>query len=197
MGKLTFILGGARSGKSRFAEQLAARCQTVTYLATGQVTDAEMAERIARHRAGRPAHWRTVEEAFHPAAVIDRTGGGVILLDCVSFLVSNHLLRNEQACEENVLRELDALLALGPDVIAVSNEVGMGVVPEHRLGRLFRDVLGRVNQHLAARAEEAFVCWAGIPVEIKRLAAASHGTVASGGVASGGVAPGEGVGNGG
>ena len=188
MGRLTFVLGGARSGKSRFAEQLAARYEAVTYLATGQVTDAEMAERIARHRADRPPHWRTVEEAYRPAAALQAAAavpaaargreaagtpgvGGVVLLDCVSFLVSNHLLRDEAACEAAVLHELGALLDLETDVIAVSNEVGMGVVPEHRLGRLFRDVLGRVNQHLAAQAEQVYVCWAGIPVEIKRLAA--------------------------
>lgn len=188
MGRLTLVLGGVRSGKSRFAEQLAARYDAVTYLATGQVTDDEMAERVARHRADRPPHWRTVEEAYRPAAALQAAGvvpatargaeaagpagpGGVILLDCVSFLVSNHLLRDAAACESAVFQEIEALLGLETDVIAVSNEVGMGVVPEHRLGRLFRDVLGRVNQHLAARAQRVYVCWAGIPVEIKRLAA--------------------------
>lgn len=188
MGRLTFVLGGARSGKSRFAEQLAARYEAVTYLATGQVTDDEMAERVARHRADRPPHWRTVEEAYHPASALLAAGvvpaaargreaantqglRSVVLLDCVSFLVSNHLLRDETACERAALQEIDALLGLETDVIAVSNEVGMGVVPEYRLGRLFRDVLGRVNQHLAARAQQVYVCWAGIPVDIKRLAA--------------------------
>ncbi|HEY8348140.1 MAG TPA: bifunctional adenosylcobinamide kinase/adenosylcobinamide-phosphate guanylyltransferase [Symbiobacteriaceae bacterium] len=171
MGKLTLILGGARSGKSRFAEALASRYDTVTYLATGVVTDPEMAERVARHRATRPAHWRTVEEPYHPAAAV-RDARGVVLLDCVTFLVSNHLLRDEAGGEQAALAELEALLTLEADVIAVSNEVGMGVVPEYPLGRLFRDAVGRANQFLAARAEQVFVCFAGIPVEIKRLAAA-------------------------
>jgi adenosylcobinamide kinase / adenosylcobinamide-phosphate guanylyltransferase len=169
VGQLTLVLGGARSGKSRYAEHLASRYAEVTYLATGQVTDAEMAERIARHRADRPVHWRTVEEGFHPAEAVagDR---GLILLDCVSFLVTNHLLRDEAGCEAAVMAELEALCRLEADVIAVSNEVGMGVVPEYPLGRLFRDVLGRANQYLAARAGRVFVCWAGIPVDVKRLA---------------------------
>ncbi len=169
LGRLILVLGGARSGKSRYAERLAACYDTVTYLATGAVTDAEMADRIARHRAERPAHWRTVEEGYHPAAAV-RDVRGVVLLDCVSFLASNHLLRDEEGCEEALMKELEALADLDADVIAVSNEVGMGVVPEHRLGRLFRDVLGRANQYLAARAEQVFVCFAGIPVDVKRLA---------------------------
>lgn len=168
MATLTLVLGGARSGKSRFAEHLAAQHQTVTYLATGQVTDAEMAERIAHHRAQRPPQWRTIEDGFSPATAL-AGATGCVLLDCVSFLVANHLLRDEAGCEESVRRELDALLALDIDLIAVSNEVGQGVVPEYKLGRLFRDVLGRANQHLAARADKVYVCWAGIPVDIKKL----------------------------
>lgn len=171
MGQLTLVLGGARSGKSRHAERLAAAgWAAVTYLAPGQVTDAEMAERIAMHRASRPGDWPTVEEGYHPAAAV-AGARGVVLLDCVSFLVSNHLLRDEEGCEAAVMAELAALCELEADVIAVSNEVGMGLVPEYKLGRIFRDVLGRANQYLAARADQVFVCWAGIPVDIKRLAA--------------------------
>lgn len=177
MSNLTLVLGGARSGKSRFAERLAAVYDEVIYLATGRVTDPEMADRVARHKADRPAHWLTVEEGLRPAgalAALPPAGAGkrrVVLLDCVSFLVSNHLLDDEEASEEAVLPELDALLALGVDIIAVSNEVGQGVVPEYKLGRQFRDMLGRANQHLAARAAAVFVCFAGIPVDVKRLAA--------------------------
>lgn len=168
MGKLILVLGGARSGKSSFAERLAARYDSVTYLATGQVTDQEMAQRIARHQAQRPSSWQTVEEGYHPAAAL-RRARGVVLLDCVTFLISNHLLQDESRCEETVLAELEALLHLEVDVIAVSNEVGLGVVPEHHLARVFRDVQGRVNQFLASRAEKVYVCWAGIPVDVKRL----------------------------
>lgn len=174
LSRLTLILGGARSGKSRFAEQLARQYEEVTYLATGQVTDDEMADRIARHRAVRPASWRTVEEAFSPAAAISAAGvsGGAVLLDCVSFLVSNHLLNDESGCEPNVLAELDAVCALPLDLICVSNEVGMSVVPEYKLGRQFRDILGRANQYLAARADHVYICFAGLPVDVRRLATA-------------------------
>lgn len=177
MGKLTLVLGGARSGKSRYAEQLASRYEQVVYLATGQVTDEEMAERVRRHQADRPAHWLTVEEGYAPAAALTGVAkeGGVVLLDCISFLVSNHLLRDEHGCEEAIMAELAALCALDRDIIAVSNEVGQGVVPEYKLGRQFRDLLGRANQYLAARAGQVFVCFAGIPVDVKRLAAEVSG----------------------
>jgi len=173
MGVLTLVLGGARSGKSRYAERLAGRYDRVVYLATGQVTDDEMAERIARHQADRPAHWVTVEEGYAPAAALSRTDlrGAVVLLDCVSFLASNHLLQDEAGCEAALMRELAALFQLDVDLIAVSNEVGLSVVPEYKLGRLYRDLLGRANQYLASRAERVFLCFAGIPVDIKRLRA--------------------------
>lgn len=180
MRSLTFLLGGARSGKSRLAEALAAQAEETVYLATGLITDAEMAERIARHQADRPAAWRTVEEGYHPAAALTAAGvapGATVLLDCLSFLVSNHLLRDEEGCEAAVTAELEALLSLDQHLIIVSNEVGMSVVPEYRLGRRFRDALGRANQSVAGRAERVYVCWAGIPVDIKRLAAevTAHG----------------------
>ena len=178
MRSLTFLLGGARSGKSRIAEALAGQSAQVLYLATGMANDAEMAERIARHQADRPPAWVTVEEGYSPAAALQAVAPGTtVLLDCLSFLVTNHLLQEEATCEAAVRDELDALLALDLHLIIVSNEVGMSVVPEYKLGRLFRDALGRANQYVAARAERVYVCWAGIPVDIKQLAAevAPHG----------------------
>lgn len=175
---MTLVLGGARSGKSRFAEGLARRSgQPVVYLATGTPGDAEMADRIARHRAARPPEWTTVEEPLDPArGYAALTGPGVLLVDCIGFLVTNHLLRHpgsiDQA-EAALGQALDRLAdgaAGARAAVVVSNEVGMGVVPEYPLGRQFRDALGRANQRLAAAARRVFVTWAGIPVEIKALA---------------------------
>jgi len=165
------VLGGARSGKSTFAEKLAGEYASVIYLATGQVTDDEMADRVRRHQASRPGNWTTVEEGYHPAEAIRSRGqrAEAVLVDCVSFLVSNHLLQDEELFESRVALELEAMLALPCDIIFVSNEVGMSVVPEYKLGRLFRDGLGRANQFLASRCDEVYVCWAGTPVDIKRL----------------------------
>lgn len=175
--RLTLVIGGARSGKSRYAERLAARYDRVIYLATGQVFDEEMAERIALHRAQRPAHWVTVEEGMTPASALRQRladgGADAVLLDCVSFLLSNHLLANEEGFEERARQELLALLHLcresGVDLVAVSNEVGMALVPEYKLGRLFRDAAGRLNQLLAREAEQVYACFAGIAVDLKKI----------------------------
>jgi adenosylcobinamide kinase/adenosylcobinamide-phosphate guanylyltransferase len=168
MAERILVLGGARSGKSSWAEELAGRGRPVTYVATSPVTDAEMAERIARHRADRPPLWTTIEEEFAPMSRL--TGAEeVVLLDCVSLLVTNHLLRSEVGAEESVRLALSRLLQHPGRLILVSNEVGMGVVPPYPLGRLFRDVLGRTNQFLAAACDRVYVCWAGIPVEVKGL----------------------------
>lgn len=177
MGRLIVVLGGARSGKSRYAERLAARYRDVIYLATGQMTDGEMAERIALHRAQRPAHWRTVEEGYAPAEAVhqalDAAPAEAVLLDCVSFLISNHLMADEERFEERACRSLIELLTLcrqrGITLIAVANEVGQGLVPEYKLGRLFRDAQGRLNQFLAREADEAYACFAGIAVNLKQI----------------------------
>ncbi|MFZ5814746.1 MAG: bifunctional adenosylcobinamide kinase/adenosylcobinamide-phosphate guanylyltransferase [Bacillota bacterium] len=177
MGELILVLGGARSGKSRYAERLAADYAKVIYLATGQVTDSEMAERIALHRASRPASWRTVEEGYQPASALRQALGEgpaeAVLLDCVSFLVTNHLLAAEEGFESRARQALLELLHLCRErelhLIAVSNEVGMALVPEHRLGRLFRDAQGRINQLLAREADRVYACIAGIAVDLKRI----------------------------
>lgn len=177
MERLILVLGGARSGKSRYAERLAARRERVIYLATGLVTDKEMAERIDLHRATRPAHWRTVEEGYAPALALRQAlaegPADAVLLDCVSFLLSNHLLADETGFEGRAREALLNLLTLcreqGLTLIAVSNEVGMGLVPEYRLGRLFRDAAGRLNQWLAREADAVYACIAGIAVDLKRL----------------------------
>ena len=152
---LTFLVGGARSGKSSLAVRLATQTRApVVFVATGEARDGEMAERIARHRAERPAAWETVEEplALHEA-VASAPPGACVVVDCLSLWVANLL---EQGREP----DLHVPLRDGP-TIAVSNEVGMGIVPATALGRTYRDVLGRVNAAWAAAADEAFLVVAG------------------------------------
>ena len=183
MTNLTLILGGARSGKSRYAQELAAqesRGRPVLYVATAQAGDDEMRERIARHRRDRPETWRTVEEPLDVAGVLKReTDAGVILIDCLTFFVVNHMLKSGDAatCEgeswdaegaEAAVRELARVAReVSATVIVVSNEVGMGLVPETALGRAFRDVAGRANQETAAAADRVRLIVAGIPMVVK------------------------------
>lgn len=174
MAEVVLILGGARSGKSGFAEQLAAGMGgRVLYLATAEALDEEMGERVRAHRRRRPAHWETVEEPLAVAGAIAERGreGDVILLECLTLLVSNLLRGDTGACEERVLASVNGLVSaareVGASLIVVSNEVGMGVVPEHPLGRVYRDALGRANQAVAARADSVHLMVAGIPLLIK------------------------------
>ncbi|MCS7242990.1 MAG: bifunctional adenosylcobinamide kinase/adenosylcobinamide-phosphate guanylyltransferase [Candidatus Caldatribacterium sp.] len=169
------ILGGARSGKSRLAlTMVGERGVPVVFCATGIATDPEMEERIRRHRSDRPSSFITVEVpyGFVPLLSFDLSGKAV-LLDCVSFLVSNILLqeKDEKQAYEKVLGELTGLFSRqereGFYLVLVSNEVGMGVVPEFPLGRAFRDLLGRVNQWLAERADRVYFVVAGIPWQLK------------------------------
>ncbi|MGI9953208.1 bifunctional adenosylcobinamide kinase/adenosylcobinamide-phosphate guanylyltransferase [Moorellaceae bacterium AZ2] len=178
-GRLVFVTGGVRSGKSRFAEELACNWgKEVIYVATARVTDEEMAERVARHKARRPARWRTVEEPLALDRVIKDWGeaGRVLLVDCLAVYVGN-LLVEEGLGEEEVLgrvRQVALRAQEAPaDVILVSNEVGLGVVPPYPLGRLYRDLLGLANQEVAARADAVYLVVCGLPVEIKSLAKGS------------------------
>ena len=183
MAALTFVLGGARSGKSRHAQELAERAVGrdgggVLYVATAAAGDGEMAARIARHRASRPAGWTTVEEPLRVSAAVARAGAGTgaILVDCLTLLVSNLLLAHEaegdEAAEAAVLAEVGALLAAAraaaaERVILVANEVGLGVVPAYPLGRAFRDAAGRVNQLVAREADEVHFLVAGLVQRLK------------------------------
>jgi adenosyl cobinamide kinase/adenosyl cobinamide phosphate guanylyltransferase len=172
---LTLITGGARSGKSTFAQHLAeSRARDVLFVATAEPLDDEMAERIACHRGERPPAWRTLEEPRHLArALAAAPPAELVLLDCVTLWVSNLLLA-EGATWEGALEEIDALLAWrrasGGELIAVTNEVGLGIVPADALSRAYRDWLGAFNQRLAAAAADVYLCVAGIPLHIKRLA---------------------------
>lgn len=183
---LTLILGGARSGKSNYAEALAPRLgRRVLYVATAEALDEEMRARVAAHRARRPAGWMTLEVPLAVGAALESSpevaGTDVILLDCLSLLVSNVLLsRGPEAPEPDVetamgwvRAEVDGLLAarerLGAHLVVVSNEVGLGVVPAYPLGRTYRDCLGWANQALARVARQVILMVAGLPVDLKSL----------------------------
>ncbi|MBI3091106.1 MAG: bifunctional adenosylcobinamide kinase/adenosylcobinamide-phosphate guanylyltransferase [Candidatus Tectomicrobia bacterium] len=166
------VLGGARSGKSSYA---VARCEAFppprAYLATAEPGDAEMAERIARHRAARAAAWYTIEEPLQVAAALQEQQGRctVLLLDCLTLWLSNLMERGLE--DATILQRLEeALAALGTllcHVILVSNEVGWGIVPAHPYGRRFRDLAGRANQIAAAALDEVVLIVAGQPLCLK------------------------------
>ncbi|HEV2820291.1 MAG TPA: bifunctional adenosylcobinamide kinase/adenosylcobinamide-phosphate guanylyltransferase [Solirubrobacteraceae bacterium] len=162
---LTLLLGGARSGKSTLALRRASRSGVpVVFVATGQAGDDEMTARIARHRAERPAHWRTVEEPVELAGTLAACPvEACVVVDCLSLWVANVMGRGVDDREIERLAGEAAALAAGrrTTTIAVSNEVGLGVVPEHPLARRYRDALGRVNALWAMAADEALLVVAG------------------------------------
>lgn len=171
---ILLVTGGARSGKSRYALARAATNPPapVLFVATGLATDDEMAERIARHRAERPPHWRTLEARYDLARSIATALADErrILVEDLATVVSN-LLIERQADEHAVRTELDALLELARErdreLVLVTNEVGLGVVPPTPLGRRFRDLLGLANQQLADAADEVVMLVSGLPLRLK------------------------------
>ena len=171
MASTTLILGGARSGKSRFALELQSPRTRVSFIATALASDAEMAERIERHRAERPRQWRTVEEPCEVVACLRQacTDAEAVIVDCLTVWVANLMLRGD--ADALVLKQADelaALLALRPaDLTLVSNEVGLGVHPATENGRRFRDLLGMVNQRVAAAADRVVLMVAGLPLTVK------------------------------
>ncbi|MFZ5647040.1 MAG: bifunctional adenosylcobinamide kinase/adenosylcobinamide-phosphate guanylyltransferase [Bacillota bacterium] len=183
--KVVLVLGGSRSGKSLFAERLAARMGgPVTYMATLDAGDGEMERRVAAHRERRPAEWITVEETRNiPGKVLEAgKGSGVLLVDCVTGWLSNLLLdgdlprpgssgaEKEVYIESRVKELAAAVRQCRSSVVLVSNEVGMGMVPPYPLGRIFRDIAGNANRILALAADEVYLVVAGLAVEIKSLA---------------------------
>ena len=170
-GRIILVLGGARSGKSRFAQQLAERLwPKPVYLATAEITDAEMADRIARHRAARDGRWACVEEPLDLAGALARAAaqGNGVLLDCVTVWLGNVLVKEgATAADGRQQALLTALQQRRGDLILVSNEVGLGIVPEHALGRQFRDLAGWLNQALAAEADTVVFVAAGLPLTLK------------------------------
>jgi adenosylcobinamide kinase / adenosylcobinamide-phosphate guanylyltransferase len=176
---LTLILGGARSGKSSYAQSLAEAAETsVTFIATAQALDQEMSARIQKHRAERPATWETFEIPFDIASCVKQIKSGVIILDCVTLLVSNLLMQfvhndlvDEVPFMTAVQKEINELISIlrggEKDWLIVSNEVGLGLVPPYQMGRVYRDAIGWANQRLAREADKVILMVAGIPTTIK------------------------------
>lgn len=169
--KITFVIGGARSGKSSFAlSRASAYAGKKAYIATAQAFDAEMEERIAKHKKERGSDWDTIEEPLCIAKTIKSISGKyeAIVIDCLTLWLSN-LLCGEADIENEVEAFFDSLLIThhSSQLYIVSNEVGMGIVPDNELARRFRDMAGRLNQKMAAVADEVYLVAAGIPVRIK------------------------------
>lgn len=185
MAKLILITGGVRSGKSTYAETIASKAGSdILYIATALPFDSEMKERIAKHREHRPAHWQTIEAYRDLDTLILKniSGKAAILLDCVTVMLNNLLFEagmdwetaNHQLIadiEKQSRKEFQKLILCAEKLeipfILVTNELGLGVMPENRLSRIFLDIHGRVNQLLASAAQEVFLCVSGIPLQIK------------------------------
>jgi adenosylcobinamide kinase/adenosylcobinamide-phosphate guanylyltransferase len=176
---ITLILGGARSGKSSHAQSLAAATgKPVTFLATAQALDEEMSTRIAKHRAERPADWETLEVPCAIASPVSQIKSDVVILDCITLLVSNLLM---QFVREDFVEELPFMLAVQEEIesllsaiheqkqdwFIISNEVGLGLVPPYQMGRVYRDGLGWANQRLAREADRVLFMVAGLPMVVK------------------------------
>ncbi len=174
-GNIILILGGARSGKSSYAQRLAEKLSSkVLFVATAQSLDEEMQKRIQIHRENRPSGWRTLEEPRNIVkALYDQIGDSeVVIIDCLTILVANLLGDNpDDEAENNVLNEIGALIDYiktgASTFIIVSNELGLGLVPENKLARVYRDLLGMANQRMAQNAGQVYFLTAGIPLEIK------------------------------
>jgi adenosyl cobinamide kinase/adenosyl cobinamide phosphate guanylyltransferase len=171
MGKIILIVGGARSGKSTYALELAKSFKKVAFVATCQGLDREMIERIRRHQSSRPKQWTTFEEPKELATLLKNRKDtfDCILIDCLTLFVSNLLL--DGYIEKQILEKGRELLAVlkkkNSTAILVSNEVGLGIVPDNKLGRDFRDIAGTLNQEAAKNADTVFFTVSGIPVKIK------------------------------
>ena len=197
---VTLVLGGVRSGKSALAERLArAAGRPVLVVATARVTDDDMAERIARHRASRPANWRTVEAPLDLVAAVGQHAAGdeVVVVDCLTVWLGNRYVEGigpetdperveaprwaalEAAAVEHAIALCDVARHRSLRLVLVSNEVGMGVVPATSLGRRYRDALGRVNLRVATEADTVLLTVAGIGVDLKALERATRSASAS------------------
>jgi adenosylcobinamide kinase / adenosylcobinamide-phosphate guanylyltransferase len=180
MGQITLLLGGARSGKSSYAQRLAEESgKSVTYLATAQaLDDEEMSARIQKHQSERPAHWQTLEIPLDISSHVGEIKSELVILDCMTLLTTNLLMKfekdelvDEAPFTEAVYKEVADLLAAiragTQDWLIISNEIGLGLVPPYQMGRVYRDLLGWANQRLAREADKVIFLVAGIPMVIK------------------------------
>ncbi|WP_417842668.1 bifunctional adenosylcobinamide kinase/adenosylcobinamide-phosphate guanylyltransferase [Thalassospira sp.] len=163
------ILGGARSGKSKFAEDMVIAAGRGTYIATGRAWDDEMRDRISHHKERRGALWATIEEPHDLCGVLsrlDQHSEGPVLVDCLTLWITN-LMINEDNIDQEIDQLCDLLPRLALPVLLVSNEVGFGIVPENAMARAFRDHAGRLHQRIAALARRVTLVVAGIPMTVK------------------------------
>jgi len=186
MGKVILVTGGARSGKSTYAENCVAELGgAIGYIATAKVIDADMEKRIEHHRASRPAEWPTFElyNNFQTLLGDDAfMGCDTLILDCITILVTNNMFDHdvdydtvsmdevtiiESSIADEIMSLIDIVRAMEMNLVIVSNEVGLGLVPPYRLGNLFRDIAGRMNQMIAAEADEAYFIVSGLPIKLK------------------------------
>ncbi|HXG78425.1 MAG TPA: bifunctional adenosylcobinamide kinase/adenosylcobinamide-phosphate guanylyltransferase [Methyloceanibacter sp.] len=167
-GLITLVLGGARSGKSRYAERLIGTLpKPWIYIATAEAKDAEMADRIAAHKARRGPDWRTIEAPNElPEALASVPGDAAVMVDCLTLWLSN-LMHNSFDVESMTERLENTFAARLGQTVLVSNEVGLGIVPDNELARRFRDAQGKLNQRIAAKAQRVVMMVAGIPVAVK------------------------------
>lgn len=171
MGKLIFILGGARSGKSSFALEIAKKCKRVVFVATAQALDREMVKRIKLHKESRPGHWDTIEEPRNIEAVLKKIKNkyDCVIIDCLTLLISNLILSGlaQEAIKGKINKLMLVFKKINCKVIVVSNEVGFGIVPDNKLGRDFRDMSGKINQIVAKESDRVIFMVAGLPLKIK------------------------------
>ena len=176
---VTLVLGGAQSGKSHYAWQLASHFESVTFIATARRTDAEMRKKIAQHRRERPIAWRTIEAPLdlHKTIRSESRKADVILVDCLTVYVANVMRarkKSKRYPKEYIEAVCDAIRASKAAVVAVSNEVGSGVVPAYTSGRIYRDFLGQMNQKIAQIADTVILMVAGVPVILKDSGISQH-----------------------
>ncbi|MDD5436403.1 MAG: bifunctional adenosylcobinamide kinase/adenosylcobinamide-phosphate guanylyltransferase [Candidatus Omnitrophica bacterium] len=171
MGHITFVVGGARSGKSSYAVGLASKAKKAAFIATCEALDREMALRIKKHRRDRPGSWTTYEEPRELAALVNslHAGHDFVLIDCLTLFVSNLILKKRKPgeIERHINSVIKALKKRKSPSVIVSNEVGLGIVPNTRLGRDFRDVAGSINKVVAERSDRMVFMISGIPWRIK------------------------------